>query len=265
MRRDVLDLRQFYASPLGRTARTLLSRRLVEAWGPAARLDVMGFGYATPYLDVFRERARRVVAVMPASQGVEVWPNGEMGLSCLSDDRGLPFPNALFDRILLVHALEEADDPLGLLRETWRVLAPSGRVIVVAANRHGFWSDSESTPFGHGRPFSHRQLEVLMREAELEPVAWSRALFAPPFDWTARWSETFERIGARLWPPLSGVVLLEAVKQTFAVKPKGRKARVRVFAPGVLQPAPVGKARKSAAPHDRDQNDAFATRGDRLA
>jgi len=247
MRRDVLDLRQFYASPLGRTTRAVLSRRLTEAWGSAARLDVMGFGYATPYLDPFREHARRAIATMPASQGVEVWPNGGLGLSCLSDDRSLPYPNALFDRVLLVHALEEADDPLGLLRETWRVLAPSGRVIVVAANRHGFWSDAESTPFGHGRPFTQHQLEVLMREAELEPVTWSRALFAPPLHWTARWADAFEQVGARLWPPLSGVILLEAVKHTFAVKPKGRRARARVFASGPLQPAPVGKTQKSDA------------------
>lgn len=245
MRRDVLELRQFYASPLGRAARAMLSRRLVEAWGPTARLDVMGLGYATPYMDLFRPAARRAIAAMPASQGVEAWPNGAKGLACLSDDRALPFPNALFDRLLLIHALEEADDPLGVLREAWRVLAPSGRIIVIAANRHGFWSDAESTPFGHGRPYTRRQLEVLLREAELEPVAWSRALFAPPFQWTARWSEAFERVGVRLWSPLAGVILLEAVKQTFAVKPKGRRVRARVFAPGALQPAPVGKARKA--------------------
>ena len=244
MRRDVLQLRQFYASPLGRSTRSMLSRRLAEAWGGAERLDVMGLGYATPYLDLFRPGARRTIAAMPASQGVEVWPGGAQGLACLADDRALPFPNALFDRLLLIHALEEADDPLGLLREAWRVLAPSGRLIVIVANRHGFWSDAESTPFGHGRPFTRGQLEELLREAELEPVAWSRALFAPPFHWTARWSEGFERIGARLWSPLAGVILLEAVKQTFAVKPKGRRVRARVFVPGPLQPAPLAKARK---------------------
>jgi len=223
----------------------MLSRRLAEAWGSAIRLDVMGLGYATPYLDRFRLNARRVVAAMPASQGVEAWPQGAQGLSTLVDDRALPYPNALFDRILLIHSLEEADDPLNLLREVWRVLAPSGRVIVIVANRHGFWSDAESTPFGHGRPFTRRQLEELLREAELEPVAWSRALFAPPLAFAARWAEGFERVGARLWSPLAGVILLEAVKQTFAVKPKGRRVRARVFAPGALQPAPLGKAQKS--------------------
>ena len=55
---------------------------------------------------------------------------------------------------------------------------------------------------------------------------------------SARWAEGFEQVGAWLWPPFAGVILMEAVKQTFAVKPRASRARVRVFAPGVLAPAP---------------------------
>jgi SAM-dependent methyltransferase len=244
MRRDVLELREFYASPLGRAARTLIGRRIDEAWDSAGALDVLGLGYATPYLGGFRAAARRVIAAMPAAQGVEVWPSDARVTSVLVNERSLPFPNAMFDRILVIHALEEADDPLAVLREVWRVLAPSGRVIVAVANRRGIWSNVEQTPFGHGQPFTRRQLEALVREAELEPVAWSRALFAPPLQWTARWAEGFEQIGARLWPGFSGLILLEAVKQTFAVKPKGRRMPVRVFVPGALQPISTSRSKK---------------------
>jgi SAM-dependent methyltransferase len=245
MRRDVLELREFYASPLGGVARTMVARKLAEAWGAAGGLDVLGVGYPTPYLEAFRENARRSVAAMPAAQGVEAWPAQGRGLVCLADDHALPFPNALFDRVLVVHALEEADDPLALMREVWRVLAPSGRVIVAAANRRGFWAGAESTPFGHGRPFTRHQLEDLVREAELHPTAWSRALFVPPLPWAARWAEGFEAAGARAWPGLSGLILLEAVKQTFAMKPKGRRAPARVFQPGILQPSPARKQPKT--------------------
>jgi SAM-dependent methyltransferase len=241
MRRDVLGLREFYATPLGAAARLMIARKLNEAWGPAAGLDVLGVGYATPYLEVFRQTGRRAIAAMPAAQGVEVWPAEGRVLACLADESSLPFANALFDRVLVVHALEEADDPLALMREVWRVLAPAGRVIVAAANRRGFWSGAESTPFGHGRPFTRQQLENLLREAELHPLAWSRALFAPPLAWAAPWAEGFERIGARLWPGLSGLILLEAVKQTFAVKPRGLRAPARAFASGALRPFPVHK------------------------
>ena len=249
MRRDVIQLREFYATPLGGVVRSMVSRKLIEAWGDASTLDVLGLGYPTPYLERFRARSRRTVTAMPAAQGVEVWPAAGRTLACLADECALPFAHALFDRILLIHALEEADDPLAVLREIWRVLAPSGRVIVVVANRRGVWSNAESTPFGHGRPFTRTQLESLLREAELEPTAWSRALFGPPLQWTSRWADGLEAVGARLWPGLSGLIMLEAVKQTFAVRPRGRRARARVFAPGVLAPAPIGsaKARESTA------------------
>jgi SAM-dependent methyltransferase len=238
MRRDVVELRRFYASPLGHAVREMVGRKVDEAWGFATGLDVLALGYATPFLDGL-SRARRIVAAMPEQQGVEVWPIGgkDGNLSCLADEDALPFSNALFDRVLVVHGLEEADDPLSFLREVWRVLAPSGRVILAVAARSGLWSTTEGTPFGSGRPFTRRQLEQLAREAELEPLAWSRALYVPPVGGLARYAEGFEQLGARVWPRFAGLILLEAVKQTFAVKPKGLKAPARVFVPGALKPA----------------------------
>lgn len=247
MRRDILDLRDFYATPLGQAARAMIARKLAQAWGRAQGQDVLGLGYAAPYLGAFSRDARRTVAAMPAAQGVEPWPAHAPNLAVLGDEYGLPFVNALFDRVLVIHALEEADDPLAMLREVWRVTAPSGRIIVAAANRVGFWSDAENTPFGHGRPYTRSQLETLVREADLEPIAWSRALFAPPLRWAARWADGFEQAGARLWPGLSGLILLEAVKRTFAVRPKGRRIPARVLVPGALAPSPARKSAKSRA------------------
>ena len=252
MRRDVLELRRFYATPLGKAVREMVGRKLGEAWDNPRDLDVLGVGYPTPFFENLGS-ARRVVAAMPAAQGVEAWPQEGRNLACLADDASLPFTNALFDRILVVHGLEESDDPVALLREVWRVLAPSGRVIIVAASRLGLWSDAEKTPFGHGRPYTRHQLEELVREAELEPAAWSRALYAPPLGWSAGWAEAFEQIGSRLWPQFSGLILLEAVKQTFAVKPKA--PRLRAKAP-VLRPVPVGPVLEPAARFEKRRRSA---------
>jgi hypothetical protein len=64
----------------------------------------------------------------------------------------------------------------------------------------------------------------------------------------APWAEVWEQAGSRLWPPLSGLILLEAVKQTFAVKAKAVRARPRVLVPA-LQPAGAGApAREGAGP-----------------
>ncbi|MDP1630909.1 MAG: methyltransferase domain-containing protein [Caulobacter sp.] len=259
MRRDVLELRAFYASPRGRAAREMVGRKVAETWGDPRGLDLLGIGYATPYLEAFRDRARRAVAVMPATQGVEVWPVGGRNLACLADEAALPLANALFDRVLCVHALEECDDATALMAEVCRVLAPSGRVIVAVAARNGLWSNAEGTPFGHGRPYTRGQLEQVLRDAGLEPSGWTRALYAPPFAWTARWAEGFEQAGAWLWPPFAGLMLMEAVKQTFAVKPRAVRARARVFAPGALAPpTPAGRSSDGAAHRDPLDPDAVS-------
>jgi SAM-dependent methyltransferase len=243
MRQDVIELREFYASPLGAAAGKLVGRKIGEAWGDVQGLDLLALGYATPLLAGVE--GRRVIAAMPAAQGVEVWPAGERNLSCLVDEAALPFANALFDRVLAVHSLEESDNPLALLREIGRVLAPSGRVIVVVTARHGLWANAEGTPFGHGRPFSRHQLERLLREADLEPVGWTRALYAPPLKGAHRWAAPLERIGARFWRPFAGLMLMEASKQTFAVVPRAVRARVRTIP--ILQPAPLTRRSDLAA------------------
>ncbi|MCR5877652.1 class I SAM-dependent methyltransferase [Phenylobacterium sp. J367] len=242
MRRDVLELRQFYASPLGQAARAMVTRKVLEAWGDAHGLDVLALGYATPFVGHLQGVARRVVAAMPAQQGVEIWP-ASRNLATLAAEDALPFANALFDRILLVHAVEESPDPVGLLREVWRVLAPSGRVIVAVAARNGLWADAEKTPFGHGRPYSRSQLAELLRDAELEPSGWTRALYVPPVGWMAGWAEGFEQVGSRIWPGFAGLVLMEAVKQTFAVKPRG--VRVRAARPVLVPAGGVAPASRS--------------------
>lgn len=234
MRRSVEDLRDFYGEPTGALVRRLLARRLEDAWGEANGCDVLGLGYATPWLDLF-VGARRQVAAMPGRQGVETWPGVQRNRAVLVDETRLPFAAGAFDRILIVHALEEASDPDGLLLEAVRALAPAGRLIVAAAARGGLWSRVESTPFGHGRPFTRRQLERLVRQAGLEPTAWSQTLYVPPWRPLLGWAEGFEQVGRRVIPGSAGVILLEATRQAYArVRPSGAVETVRPA--GVLAP-----------------------------
>ena len=179
MRRSIEELRAFYGDPKGALVRRILAQQLSEAWGSADNCDVLGLGYATPWLGGFYG-ARRVVAAMPGGQGAEPWVTAGRNRTVLVNDRALPFASGLFDRILMVHALEEADDAQALLHEASRLLSPTGRIIIVSAARGGLWARTEATPFGHGRPFSRRQLEGLIRGSGLEPRAWSQVLYTPP-------------------------------------------------------------------------------------
>lgn len=218
MRVDVLALQRFYASPLGEAARRAVARRLAAVWPHPDGLDILGVGYAAPFLGPFRASARRALALMPSEQGAEPWPAEKTVLTALSEEARLPFMDAVFDRVLLVHALEEAAAAHALLREVWRVMAPEGRLVVVAANRWSLWAQSGATPFGQGRPYSRTQLASLLSDSLFEPVASSRALYAPPTSWTpfVRAADAFERVGELLWPPLGGLVLMEAVKRLYA-------------------------------------------------
>jgi SAM-dependent methyltransferase len=241
MRRAIEDLRAFYGEPKGALVRRLLAKRLEDAWGEAEGCDVLGIGYATPWLDAF-VGARRVIAAMPGGQGVELWPSIGKNRTLLVDDRCLPFAAGTFDRVLLVHALEEADDPTLLLTEAVRALAPAGRIILAAAARGGMWARAESTPFGHGRPFTRGQLERLVRAVGLEPTAWSQTLYVPPWTPILGLADGFEQVGRRVAPGFAGVILLEATRQAYArARPSGHGARVRV-ATGTLQPQPATRS-----------------------
>ncbi len=139
----------------------------------------------------------------------------------------LPLPDNSVDKILLIHGLEVSEHARPLMREIWRVLAPEGRLLVVVPNRMGVWSRREATPFGHGRPYSRAQLQVLLNESLFSAIDWNSALHAPPVNrpLIARWAHVFERLGTRFWPRFAGVLIVEARKELHAPMPTGRAAR----------------------------------------
>src|SRR6202158_545746 len=103
---DVVDLRNFYAQRLGTVARRFIGRGIRARWSDTRGQRVLGIGYSTPYLGLFREEAERCLAFMPAAQGVVKWPSTRPALAALVDDDELPLPDAAVDRVLLVHAIE---------------------------------------------------------------------------------------------------------------------------------------------------------------
>jgi SAM-dependent methyltransferase len=224
---DIVDLRDFYGSALGRLVRRLIARRLREIWPNVAGRRVLGVGFAVPFLGLFQGEAERVVAVMPAGQGVMHWPEGAPSLVALSDEDALPFPDRSMDRLLLVHCLEGSDQLRPFLRECWRVLADGGRLMVVVANRRGLWARAENAPFAHGRPYSMGQITRLLRDNLFVPLQTATALFVPPVWWRlfGTWAAGIENLGARWFPTFAGVVVVEAEKQIYAAPFAGAPAR----------------------------------------
>lgn len=225
MQIDAHDLSAFYEAPTGQVTRRLITRRLKRLWPNAPGLRILGYGFAPPYLTPYLAEAERVVALMPAQQGVVVWP-GTKPLSALGEENALPFPDAMFDRIIMVHAVEAAEAVRPLMRQIWRVLAPAGRLVIIAPNRRSLWARVERSPFAQGRPFTKGQLSRLLSESMFAAERWDTALLFPPVRMRSLLSSDagWESVGRTLWPRMAGVHIVEASKSLYA-QPVGAVAK----------------------------------------
>lgn len=248
MHMDVEELNRFYDDPLGKMARRFVRRRVRTLWPQLTGLDVLGLGYAIPYLKPIREQAARVIAMMPAAQGGVRWPCGQRNLTAVVEEADLPLGDCAVDRVLLVHELENSEAARAMLREIWRVLTPEGRLLAVVPNRRGMWSGIERTPFGHGHPFSERQLRRLLTDCLFTPTNMDKALFMPPFGFRFLITSAgaWERTGRQLWPHFPGVLLMEASKEVM-----GLAAPKRALSPRPLL-RPVPKLARSRAARNGD-------------
>ena len=221
MREEIQGLDGFYATPTGLVAARLLRDRLRAFWPTLPGQCVLGLGYASPFLRLWRAEAARCVAVVPPHLPPWRWPRKAPSRTAVAEEDALPFPDLSFDRILLVHGLETAENARRLLREAWRVLKDDGRLLVVVPNRLGVWAQLERSPFGHGQPYSPGQLERLLQRQMFRAERRGQALYVPPFNTRIllRGAEGWERVGPKLFPRFAGLTLVEAEKDMFAALP----------------------------------------------
>lgn len=220
----------FYATARGGVAARVLRARLRRLWPDLGGCSLLGLGYPAPYLRLWREQAARCVALTPAQVGVARWPAGAPNLACTAEEDALPFPDLFFDRVLLVHGLEAAENARRLLREIWRVLKDDGALLVVAPNRRGLWAHVETTPFGHGQPYSAGQIGRLLAASLFRVERRDVALFLPPTNLrlVLRAAGLLERAGPRILPRFAGVTITEAVKDVYAALPVAAVPRRRL-------------------------------------
>lgn len=255
MHLDVTELRDFYyRSALGRAAQKVVRDELVKLWPEAKSQFVLGYGFAVPLLRPFLAEARRVVALMPAPQGVMAWPPGLPNVSVLSEPRLWPVATGAVDKLVVMHALEMTEHPAALLTECYRVLGPGGRAVFIVPNRAGLWSRSDATPFGYGRPYSLGQLERHLRDNGFTVETALSTLYQPPSTrrgWR-RASAFLENAGRHL-PVFAagGVLMVEVSKQVPAPTRPGLPEAVRnplrvLEGLGAAEPAKTGAPRGGA-------------------
>ena len=225
MHQDVCALRDFYyTTTLGRAAQKAMRDRVRALWPDAAGQSVAGFGFAAPLLRPFLPDAQRVIALMPAQQGVMHWPADGKNCSVLAEETSWPIASESIDRLIFLHGLETSERPAALLQEAARVMRVGGQALFILPNRSGLWARQDGTPFALGRPYSRSQIDMQLNEHGFSPLAHTAALFFPPRDnpsWL-RWAMTLERLGRRLTQGhAGGVLIIQALRVADDPRPSG--------------------------------------------
>ncbi|MDX2095298.1 MAG: methyltransferase domain-containing protein [Alphaproteobacteria bacterium] len=221
MRPDIVNLRQFYSSRLGRKVKRRLRRMLREYWPGDAGLHMVGVGYASPLLPLPTASAHpgtRILALMPIAQGAIYWPVDSANHSVLGDEERPPFAPSSLHRVLMLHGFEHAAAPEELLRIWWQLLAPGGRLVLMVPNRRGLWRRFGETPFATGAAYTPATLRELLNAANFTVRDTRSALFAPPstHPFWLRGFGLLEWLGVLCTPRWGGVLVVEAEKQIYA-------------------------------------------------
>jgi SAM-dependent methyltransferase len=221
MRPDIVNLRQFYSSRLGRKVKRRLRLLLRDYWPREPAMHVVGVGYATPLLPLPTAApyaSARILALMPTPQGAIYWPVDDQNHSVLGDELRPPFMPSSLHRVVVVHGFEHTHAPDELLRIWWQLLVPGGRLMLMVPNRRGLWARFGSTPFASGTPYTLGALKELLNAANFTLRDARSALFTPPSThpfWLRAFS-AIEWLGAAFFSRMGGVLVVEAEKQIYA-------------------------------------------------
>jgi len=265
MHHDVIALRDFYyTTSLGRAAQKALRDQCLTCWPDMSGKDVAGFGFAVPLLRTWLPKARRVIALMPAQQGVMHWPAEAANHSVLTEETSWPLATDSIDRLVMLHGLETCDRPAALLEEAARVLRMGGEALFILPNRSGMWARLDGTPFALGRPYSSGQIATLLRDHGFQMLDNRSALFFPPRNtrrWL-RWAMWLERIGQRMARLRGGGVLVVRARRAESSPGNGlaiKNRRPLRILDGVAQPAGTRPAwREGGTPNHRGRHERSA-------
>ena len=189
-------------------------------------------------------REPELLALPPLDDSLSTLLPMDAGVALHCDFDALPFPANSLDLVVLPHALELARDPHDTLREVERVLVPEGRVVIVGFNPASLW--------GLRQRFGHLRQRLGLGGQLYLPSAGDFIGFGRVRDWLRllgfevergrfgcwrlplRSEKGLERMawmeaaGARGWPVLGAVYLVEAVKRVRGMRLVGMARRRRV-------------------------------------
>lgn len=139
----------------------------------------------------------------------------------------MPVASDSVDVVVLPHTLEFERDPHQILREADRVLIPEGHVVVLGFNPWSLWGlwrlvfgRSGKAPWC-GDFLSLTRTRDWMALLGFDVVLVRHYFFRPPLQTCAMMNKLsfMEKLGAKLWPQLSGAYVLVAKKRVATITP----------------------------------------------
>jgi len=221
---------EFYQTPCGIFTAEQITGQITALWPDLKGLHVLVVGWPYPYLAPLLETAERVVAATPhgTSDDADLLHRQKTATALVEPDV-LPFYERSFDRILIIHGSEYAENLMRFFEHAENLLRNDGRIISVLPNRNGFWHSGTDMPFTGGHAVSEKRHIMLLENAGFSVEYRNRALFMPPVRNTPllKLAALYEKAGNILFPSLCGVHLCEARKDILsgaAVQPVKRLA-----------------------------------------
>ncbi len=146
----------------------------------------------------------------------------------------LPFPDNSIDAIVLPCTLETVKEPALILEELWRVLLPSGTLILIGLNpwstwglAHLFLKNSTEFPW-QGHCWSQHKTKKWLTDAQFSIENTDYFHFLPPLP-SLCWQEKLrplEKTGAYCYHPFGGFYQITATKQVAPLVPLKPKWKV---------------------------------------
>lgn len=125
--------------------------KTVRRFAEGASGELLDFGSGgSPYRGLFKGVSKYRAADISPGSGIDF---------IIDADGRIDLPDGSFDVVLSTQVLEHVPDPVGYLREAWRLLRPGGRMLVTT---HGLFIE-------HGCPYDFRRWTPagLVREGKL--------------------------------------------------------------------------------------------------
>ncbi len=236
-------LRQWYATPLGRTLAGCEQRLLDDSLYNLFGYHLLQVG-APQGVDL--TAASRISHRMVLVDNAVALPVLDGSEACVGLPEALPVGADSIDLLLLPHVLAFADEPHQVLREADRVLIPEGHVAVLGFNPWSLWGISrlalgwrQRAPWC-GRFLSPWRVKDWLSLLGFDTVLLHHICYRPPLQHPGLLQrlQFLERWGQRWWPILGGGYLLVAKKRVATltpIRPRWRPRRALV-ATGLASP-----------------------------